>query len=190
MPPASRKRTASQGPRSGADIATDGATDGATDRNSRREQRTTRGQSPSSTSPALLSDVWLLRARPFDGDVRSKEATELRAYLVAGRTYVVGSSAKVADVIVKEDKTVSRTHATLRVVARGEETIGEKKTRSTGSKRSKRSKRSNRSKRSKRSERRTRRWKRKRKKSGAGRDGWEEAGIRKNIDEKEVLKFA
>lgn len=148
MPPASRKRTASQGPRSGADIATDGATegategatDGATDRNSRREQRTTRGQSPSSTSPALLSDVWLLRARPFDGDVRSKEATELRAYLVAGRTYVVGSSAKAADVIVKEDKTVSRTHATLRVVARGEETIGEKKTRSTGSKRSKRSK--------------------------------------------------
>ena len=68
-------------------------------------------------SDAHLSNVWLLRARPFDGDVRSKEATELRAYLVPDRTYVVGTNPKAADVVVKEDKTVSRTHATLRVVA-------------------------------------------------------------------------
>jgi len=68
-------------------------------------------------SDAHLSNVWLLRARPFDGDVRSKEATELRAYLVPDRTYVVGTNPKAADVVVKEDITVSRTHATLRVVA-------------------------------------------------------------------------
>ena len=126
MPPASRKRKSSQGPRSGADDADDS--------NSQREQRTKDGRTPPSTSPGLLSDVWLLRALAFDGDVRSKEGTELKAYLVAGKTYVVGSSATVADVVVKEDKTVSRTHATLRVVAGCQDGIGDEGNRSKRSK--------------------------------------------------------
>ena len=76
------------------------------------------------SAPSSLSNIWLLRARPFDGDVRGKEATELRAYLVPGRRYVIGSNGKACDIVVKEDKTVSRTHATLTVVPDGLE--GEK----------------------------------------------------------------
>ena len=135
MPLASRKRKASLEPRSGADDAGNS--------NTRRDQRTAKdGARAPSTSPALLSDVWLLRARPFDGDVRSKEATDLKAYLVGGKTYVVGSNAKVADVVVKEDKTVSRTHATLRVVAGCEDDSGGRMDGRLRSKQSKQSKRS------------------------------------------------
>jgi hypothetical protein len=62
------------------------------------------------------SNVWLLRARPFDGDIRSKEATELKVYLVPGREYLLGTNPKVCDVVIGEDRTVSRAHATLRVI--------------------------------------------------------------------------
>lgn len=87
-----------------------------------------RKKSKACSTTTMLSHIWLLRARAFDGDVRSKEATELKAYLVAGKTYVVGSNDRVADVVVKEDKTVSRTHATLRVITRH----GEKNQKSGG----------------------------------------------------------
>lgn len=40
----------------------------------------------------------------------------MKAYLVPDRTYIVGTNGKVVDILVKDDRTVSRQHAKLRVV--------------------------------------------------------------------------
>jgi pSer/pThr/pTyr-binding forkhead associated (FHA) protein len=58
--------------------------------------------------------IWLLEAKPFSEDTRSVAATSARFWITPG-TYTVGRTAIQCDIDVPEDKTISRTHAEIKV---------------------------------------------------------------------------
>jgi hypothetical protein len=71
-----------------------------------------------------LSQIWILQARVFENDQRTSNAKDLKVYLVPGREYTVGKNAKLCDVVVSEDKSVSGTHAKLKVYVDGDDGVG------------------------------------------------------------------
>ena len=70
------------------------------------------------------SQIWLLQARAFEDDQRTAVARDMKVYLVPGREYTLGKNAKVCDIAVLEDKSVSGTHAKLRVCVDGDDGEG------------------------------------------------------------------
>lgn len=62
-----------------------------------------------------MSQIWMLQARAFEHDKRTKDATDMKVYLVPGRDYTLGKNKNACDIVVSQDRSVSGLHARLRV---------------------------------------------------------------------------